>query len=236
MCVFVCVLVVEVQGHWVEVGWVRGSHSLCRGSFYHAISLRLRPPNASGPPDVSPVLITGSTAGSRGGGLQMEGWGGRRAAGREGGEGGNGVTLTEPAVDKTLRQIRQSRVWSLFCFPLLLLSGGISLLLLSDIPALVLWLFSTFRLSLTFLHHPLLSLSKQKYSCCYRTAALQHPLDWGTFSPLASSLCFCFLLTAYRKGEETAFDWQQKHVFDIEKSHTSFITYSIFFSSLAFSA
>lgn len=47
----------------------------------------------------------------------------KQPAGRE---GGNGVTLTEPAVDKTLRQIRRSRVWSHFCFPLLLLSGGIS--------------------------------------------------------------------------------------------------------------
>lgn len=46
-------------------------------------------------------------------------------------EGGNGVTLTEPVVDKTLRQIRQSRVWSLFCFPPLLLSGEICPLLFS---------------------------------------------------------------------------------------------------------
>lgn len=54
---------------------------------------------------------------------------------QSGRQGGNGVTLTEPVVDKTLRQIRRSRVWSLFCFPLLLLSGGISLLLLSDVPS-----------------------------------------------------------------------------------------------------
>lgn len=46
------------------------------------------------------------------------------------GRGGGRVRLTEPAVDKTLRQIRGSRAWSLFCFPLLLLSAGISPLLL----------------------------------------------------------------------------------------------------------
>lgn len=65
-------------------------------------------------------------------------------SGKEG-RGGNGVTLTKPAVDKPLRQIRRSRVWSLFCFPVRLLSGGISLLL-SNIPALFLHLFSTFFL------------------------------------------------------------------------------------------
>lgn len=54
---------------------------------------------------------------------------GERLARRE----GMGVTLTESVVDKTCRQIRRSRVWSLFCFPLLLLSGGISSrLILSD--------------------------------------------------------------------------------------------------------
>lgn len=129
---------VDVQGHWVEVGWVRGSHSLCGGSLCCAICLRLRPPSTSGPPDVSPVLITGSTASSRkgvGGSRRKGSWRWRDEVEGEqpGWEGGNGVTLTEPVVDKTLRQIRQNRVWSLFCFPLLLLSGGISLLLLSDI-------------------------------------------------------------------------------------------------------
>lgn len=77
--------------------------------------------------------------------------------GRRGGrEGGNGVTLTEPVVDKTLRQIRESRVWSLFCFPLLLLSGGISLLLLSDVPSLLLCPLSAVFFTLshqTFLLH-----------------------------------------------------------------------------------
>lgn len=101
------------------------------------------PPAPAGPPDVSP----GPDNGVRG--KQHRGGRGRKRGGRRGGdgdggmrwkesdrqggrEGANGVTLTEPVVDKTLRQIRQSRVWSLFCFPLLLLSGGFSLLLLSD--------------------------------------------------------------------------------------------------------
>lgn len=108
----------------------------CVEAASEALSASVSGPSTSGPPDVSPVLITGSAAGCRGeGGAGDGGMRWRRAAGRE---GGNGVTLTEPAVDKTLRQIRQSIVWSLFCFPLLLLSGGFYPLFFSDIPSLFL--------------------------------------------------------------------------------------------------
>ena len=120
-----------------------------------------------------------------------------RESGRQ---GGNGVTLTEPVVDKTLRQIRRSRVWSLFCFPLLLLSGGISLLLLSDVPSFHVHFFFFFffppeesnLLNHFSSGHPSPILSKQKYSCCYRgMCGMTGPWIEEPFSPPASSLCFC---------------------------------------------
>lgn len=102
-------------------------------------------------------------------------------------KGGRGVTLTEPAVDKTLRQIRQRRVWSLFCFPLLLLSGGILLLsvaLFLDSPSTS---FFFFLLNLLNSSHTssLLSLSKQKDSCCYQT--------WCSWVQLRHLFSSCFL-------------------------------------------
>lgn len=218
---------VDVRGHWVEVGWVRGSHSLCGGSLCCAISLRLRPPSTNGPPDVSPGLITWSTASSKGvggGALEMVGWGGGRAAS---GEGGNGVTLTEPAVDKTLRQIRQSRVWSLFCFPLLLLSGGISLLLLWHSP----FFLSTFLSEVTNLLNlspppALLSLSKQKYPCCYRGMCAMTVSGLRNLFSSGFLIVFLFSLTGFWHGEEPAFDWQQKNVFDIVEKFSHFFSQS----------
>lgn len=76
--------VVDVRGQWVEVGWAHGSHSLCGGSLCRAISLRLRPPSTSGPPDVSPGLITGSASSWGGGWRWRDEVEGERPAGREG--------------------------------------------------------------------------------------------------------------------------------------------------------
>lgn len=105
---------------------------------------------------------------------------GERLTGRE----GMGVTLTESVVDKTLRQIRQSRVWSLFCFPPLLLSGGISLLILSDALALSHSAFTFFFFPPVDLLNSsptsslaALALSKQKHLC-------YQPLKRAVFSPL----------------------------------------------------
>lgn len=137
-----------------------------------------------------------------------------RESGRQGGrEGGNGVTLTEPVVDKTLRQIRRSRVWSLFCFPLLLLSGGISLLLLSDIPSLFLSTFNFFFFS-----------RRNHFVKLFSSAPRPHLLVQTKIFLLLSGMCskavpglrhlfssrflivFLLSLMAFREREEPAFD------------------------------
>lgn len=179
------------------------------------------PPAPAGPPDVSLGQITrirrkqwrAVGRGTGDGGMRWKESG--RQAGRQ---GGNGVTLTEPAVDKTHRQIRQSRVWSLFCFPLLLLSGGISSLFSNNPPLSLLFLAEPYlwNLSSTL---PLLTLSKQTYSNCYQTQALSPSLDWATFSPLASSLCFCFLSQCYERGRSLLW-WTAESFWHSTHSHS----------------
>lgn len=108
-------------------------------------------------------------------------------------EGGRGVTLTEPAVDKTLRQIRQRRVWSLFCFPLFLLSGGIFLpgaaLIFGLLSTSSFFFLSSFYETSLPQHHSSLSLYPNRKI----TVVIRLGCSRGNSSPPVSSLCFCFL-------------------------------------------
>lgn len=144
-------------------------------------------------------------------------WGGRRETGRE---GGNGVTLTEPAVDKTLGQIRRSRVWSLFCFPLLLLSDGISLLLLSDIPSFsdhFQILLSDVTNLLNFFSSTTPPLSGHAEICLLLSGMCAVTVP-GLRNLFSSGFLIVFVssLTVFWEREEPAFDWQQMNVFGVD--------------------